>query len=74
MPYVMQSLLLLVSPTFLAASSYMTLGRLVRLLEADSYSLVDPKILAKGFVIGDVISSPVQSAGGIPWKLPQVLV
>ncbi|KAF5617307.1 Rta1 domain protein, partial [Fusarium tjaetaba] len=64
MPYVLQSLLLLLGPTMLAASIYMSLGRLIKSLEADSYSLVPIEFLTKTFVIGDVISFLAQSAGG----------
>ncbi|KAL7754593.1 hypothetical protein ACKLNR_002826 [Fusarium oxysporum f. sp. zingiberi] len=64
MPYVLQSLLLLLGPTMLAASIYMSLGRLIKSLEADSYSLVPIEYLTKTFVIGDVISFLAQSGGG----------
>ncbi|KAF5697381.1 RTM1-like protein [Fusarium globosum] len=64
MPYVLQSLLLLLGPTMLAASIYMSLGRLIKSLEADSYSLVPIEFLTKTFVIADVISFLAQSAGG----------
>lgn len=63
MPYVLQSLLLLLDPTMLAASIYMSLGRLIKSLEADSYSLVPIEFLTKTFVIGDVISFLAQSTG-----------
>ncbi|KAH7140987.1 RTA1 like protein-domain-containing protein [Dactylonectria macrodidyma] len=64
MPYVLQSLLLLLGPTLLAASIYMILGRLIRLLDADNYSLIRPQWLTKVFVLGDVISFLAQSGGG----------
>ncbi|KAF5979383.1 RTM1-like protein [Fusarium bulbicola] len=64
MPYVLQSLLLLLGPTMLAASIYMSLGRLIKSLEADDYSLVPIEFLTKTFVISDVISFLAQSAGG----------
>ncbi|KAJ9136813.1 Rta1 domain-containing protein [Pleurostoma richardsiae] len=64
MPYVIQSLLLLLGPTLLAASVYMTLGRLIILLEADSYAIIRPKRLTKFFVLGDVLSFLAQSGGG----------
>jgi hypothetical protein len=63
MPYAMQSLLLLLGPTMLAASIYMTLGRLIVFLDADFYSLVPIQNLTKVFVIGDVISFLAQSGG-----------
>ncbi|KAL2672696.1 hypothetical protein Neosp_013410 [[Neocosmospora] mangrovei] len=64
MPYAMQSLLLLLGPTMLAASIYMTLGRLIVFLDADFYSLVPIQNLTKVFVIGDVLSFLAQSGGG----------
>ncbi|KAF5007218.1 hypothetical protein FDECE_6452 [Fusarium decemcellulare] len=64
MPYAMQSLLLLLGPTLLAASIYMVLGRIIRLLDADSYSIIPPKWLTKFFVMGDVLSFFIQSGGG----------
>jgi hypothetical protein len=63
LPYIIQSLLLLLGPTFLAASVYMVLGQVVNTLEADSYSRVHPSILAKVFVLGDIISFLAQSGG-----------
>lgn len=62
-PYLVQSLLLLLGPTFYAASIYMILGRLIRLLEADSYSLIRTTWLTKFFLVGDVLSFMSQSAG-----------
>lgn len=41
----------------------MSLGRSIKSLEADSYSLVPIEFLTKTFVIGDVISFLAQSAG-----------
>ncbi|KAF5579173.1 rta1 domain protein [Fusarium subglutinans] len=64
MPYVLQSLLLLLGPTMLAASIYMSLGKLIKSLGADDYSLVPIEFLTNTFVIGDVISFLAQSAGG----------
>lgn len=42
----------------------MILGRLIRTLRADSYSLVPLRWLTKAFVIGDVVSFLTQSFGG----------
>ncbi|KAL7783449.1 RTA1 domain-containing protein [Trichoderma ceciliae] len=63
-PYILQSLTLLLGPTLLAASIYMTLGRLIRLLHADTYSLIRTRWLTKVFLFGDVSSFFMQSAGG----------
>ncbi|KAF3047758.1 hypothetical protein E8E12_011616 [Didymella heteroderae] len=63
-PYIMQSLLTLLGPTLYAASIYMVLGRLVRLLDAGSYSLIKPKWLTKFFLLGDILSFFGQGGGG----------
>ncbi|KAI1385129.1 RTA1 like protein [Hypoxylon trugodes] len=63
-PYIIQSILLLLGPTLFAASIYMILGRLVVLLEADSYSMISPRWLTKFFVLGDVLSFFAQGGGG----------
>ncbi|KAK5657986.1 hypothetical protein OQA88_2539 [Cercophora sp. LCS_1] len=63
-PYIMQSLLILLAPALFAASIYMILGRLIRLLEAEHLSVVRVKWLTKIFVAGDVMSFLAQSAGG----------
>ncbi|KOC12297.1 RTA1 domain protein [Aspergillus flavus AF70] len=63
-PYVGQSLLLLLAPALFAASVYMILGRIIRMLNAGSISLIRPSWLTKIFVTGDVLSFLVQSGGG----------
>ncbi|CAK7206053.1 hypothetical protein SEUCBS139899_008836 [Sporothrix eucalyptigena] len=63
-PYILQSLTLLLGPTLFAASVYMTLGRLIRYLQADQYSPIRTTWLTKVFVFGDVLSFLVQSGGG----------
>ncbi|OTA98451.1 hypothetical protein M426DRAFT_69791 [Hypoxylon sp. CI-4A] len=63
-PYIIQSILLLLGPTLFAASIYMILGRLVVLLEAESYSIIKPRWLTKFFVLGDVLSFFAQGGGG----------
>ncbi|GKU04484.1 rta1 protein [Fusarium langsethiae] len=63
-PYIIQSILLLLGPALLAASIYMVLGRLIRLLDADHLTVISPKWLTKVFVTGDVLSFLAQSAGG----------
>ena len=62
----MQALLILLAPPLLAASIYMVLGRLIRMLQAEKYSLVRIKWLTKVFVLGDVLSFLAQSAGKFP--------
>lgn len=63
MPYIMQSLLLLLGPSFFAASIYMVLGRIIRLTGGERHSLIRPSWLTKIFVVGDVLSFFVQSGG-----------
>lgn len=62
-PYIIQPLLLLLGPPFYAASIYMVLGRLIRLLEADKYSMVRLKWLTKIFLFGDIVSILAQGMG-----------
>ncbi|KAH0382968.1 putative C6 transcription factor, partial [Aureobasidium melanogenum] len=64
MPYILQSLFLLLAPTLFAASIYMELGRVLDLTEGESRSLIRRKLLTKIFVMGDVLSFLAQSAGG----------
>lgn len=62
-PYIIQALLLLLGPPFYAASIYMVLGRLIRLLDAEKYSMVRLKWLTKFFLLGDIASILGQGAG-----------
>jgi hypothetical protein len=64
MPYIIQSLFLLLAPIFFAASIYMELGRVLDLTEGESRSLIKRKRLTKIFVLGDILSFFAQSAGG----------
>ncbi|KAI7205560.1 hypothetical protein KC316_g177 [Hortaea werneckii] len=63
-PYVIQSLLTLLGPSFFAASIYMTLGRIIRLTDGERHSMIRSNWLTKIFVLGDVLSFFVQSGGG----------
>ncbi|ETN41569.1 uncharacterized protein HMPREF1541_03505 [Cyphellophora europaea CBS 101466] len=63
-PYVIQSLLILLAPILFAASIYMILGRLIRMVEGERYSMVRVKWLTKIFVSGDVLCFLMQSTGG----------
>jgi hypothetical protein len=62
-PYALQSLFILLGPSLFAASIYMILGRIIRLVEGDSNSLIRASRLTKIFVCGDVISFLIQSGG-----------
>lgn len=73
-PYIAQSLMLLLAPAFFAASIYMILGRIIRLLNGASCSLVRPSWLTKIFVTGDVLSFFIQSGGKTVLLPPQKLL
>ncbi|RYP93126.1 hypothetical protein DL770_000783 [Monosporascus sp. CRB-9-2] len=63
-PYVMQTILILVAAAMFAASIYMVLGRLVRLLQAEHLAFIPVRWTSKIFVTADVISILMQGAGG----------
>lgn len=60
----MQTTLLLLGPSLLAASIYMVLGRMIRIIGAEELSPIRVNWLTKIFVIGDVLSFLMQSSGG----------
>lgn len=62
-PYMLQTMLILLGPAFYAASIYMVLGRLIRLLGGEEYSLVRLKWLTKLFLLGDILSILAQGGG-----------
>ncbi|OCL13291.1 RTA1-domain-containing protein, partial [Glonium stellatum] len=59
--FIQQSVLLLVAPALFAASIYMTLGRIILLLDGEKYSVVKKRYLTKIFVAGDIFSFLLQS-------------
>ncbi|KAH6972944.1 RTA1 like protein-domain-containing protein [Ilyonectria sp. MPI-CAGE-AT-0026] len=63
-PYIIQSMLILLGPAFFAASIYMVLGRLIRNLDGQDYSLIRVNWLTKFFLLGDILSLFGQSGGG----------
>ncbi|KAJ8071191.1 hypothetical protein OCU04_001529 [Sclerotinia nivalis] len=63
-PYLIQTLLLLVAPALFAASIYMELSRIIILVNGESHALIKKKWLTKIFVIGDVLSFFIQGGGG----------
>jgi hypothetical protein len=64
MPYIIQSILILLAPILFAASIYMVLGRLIRRTDSASLSIIRPTLVTKIFVAGDVFSFFVQGGGG----------
>ncbi|KIW99503.1 uncharacterized protein Z518_11242 [Rhinocladiella mackenziei CBS 650.93] len=53
-PFIMQNLLILSSPPFLAATIYMTLGRIITALEAQRHALISTRWLTKIYVLIDI--------------------
>jgi hypothetical protein len=64
--YIWQTLLILLGPALMAASIYMVLGRLIRLLDGHKYALIRSTWMTKLFVSGDVLSFLAQGAGKSP--------
>jgi hypothetical protein len=62
--YIIQSLLILISPALFAASIYMVLGRIIALLDGERHSPIRQRWLTNQFVTGDCVSFLVQSMGG----------
>ncbi|KAK5370274.1 hypothetical protein LTR20_010595 [Exophiala xenobiotica] len=63
-PYIIQSILILVSPALFAATIYMTLSRAMRSTAATHLSIIKARWLTTFFVTGDVVSFFVQGGGG----------
>lgn len=63
-PFIMQSILLLVAPAWLAASIYMTLGRVIRSVHGERHSIIPTALLTRLFVLSDVVSFFAQATGG----------
>ncbi|KAH8198544.1 hypothetical protein TruAng_007276 [Truncatella angustata] len=63
-PYIIQTLLILIAPALFAASVYMILGRIIRLVDGEKYSVIPARWLTKIFVTLDVISFLMQGGGG----------
>jgi len=62
--YIMETLLLLLAPTFFAGSIYMTFTRILRLTNGQKHSLLPAKWLTKIFMSADVMSFLLQAFGG----------
>ncbi|PSN74959.1 RTA1 like protein [Corynespora cassiicola Philippines] len=63
MPYIIQSVLILLAPILFAASVYMILGRLMLRTGSTDLSLIRAKWVTKIFVTGDVLCFFIQSGG-----------
>ncbi|ETS73333.1 hypothetical protein PFICI_14938 [Pestalotiopsis fici W106-1] len=63
LPYIVQSIFILLPPILFAASIYMVLGRIIRATGGEQYSVIRPAILTKTFVWADVVAFCVQGGG-----------
>lgn len=63
MPYVVQSMYILLGPALFAASIYMILGRILLLTGGAVHSVIQPRWLTKTFVLGDMMCFAFQSGG-----------
>ncbi|PMD42094.1 RTA1-domain-containing protein [Hyaloscypha variabilis F] len=53
-PFILQNLLILVATPFLAASVYMSLGRIITSLDAQRYSVINMRWMTKIYVLVDI--------------------
>ncbi|KAL7907475.1 RTA1 like domain-containing protein [Trichoderma velutinum] len=63
-PYLVQTLFILLAPALFAASVYMSLGRIIELVDGEKYSIIRRTWLTKIFVCGDVICFLLLAGGG----------
>jgi hypothetical protein len=63
MPYIIQSILILLAPILFAASIYMILGRLVTRTNSAVHSIVRATWVTKIFVTGDIVCFLIQTGG-----------
>lgn len=64
LPYLLQTLFIILPPSLYAASIYMLYGRIVFLVDAADLSLIRPTWVTKVFVAGDAFSFLLQAGGG----------
>ncbi|KAI0789774.1 RTA1 like protein-domain-containing protein [Abortiporus biennis] len=62
--YIVEYLLVVLSPCGFIASNYVLLGRISRWLKCDKYLLIPAKKITLVFVISDVVTFLIQAAGG----------
>lgn len=63
MPYIIQSVFILLSPALFSASIYVILGRIVQLTDGDSHVMIKSRHITKTFVTGDLVCLFMQCAG-----------
>ncbi|KAK0653941.1 Protein RTM1 [Lasiodiplodia hormozganensis] len=62
-PFLLQLMLILASPPFLAATIYMTLGRVIRALDGEHHSIMRTKWVSKIYVLVDIACFGMQMYG-----------
>ncbi|KAF7550241.1 hypothetical protein G7Z17_g5849 [Cylindrodendrum hubeiense] len=62
-PYILQSIFLLLAPILFAASLYMTLSRVIRAVHGETCAMIAPRWLTRIFVAGDAFSFLIQASG-----------
>ncbi|KAL1948125.1 hypothetical protein VTO73DRAFT_12200 [Trametes versicolor] len=62
-PYMVQTVVLVISPTFLIGALFITFGKMCAHL-GQQYSRISPRLYARIFFTSDVVALLVQSAGG----------
>lgn len=63
MPYIIQSILILIAPILFAASVYMILGRLITRTNTGHLAVIRPQRVTKVFLAGDILCFFIQSGG-----------
>ncbi|OJJ08351.1 hypothetical protein ASPVEDRAFT_89577 [Aspergillus versicolor CBS 583.65] len=63
-PYILQSMFIILPPSLYAATIYMTYGRIVTYIGKPHLSTISPQKVTKVFVTGDVAAFLLQLAGG----------
>lgn len=63
MPFIIQNTYILLAPALFAATIYMTLGRVIKLIDGDKHSIIRGQKLTLIFLLGDVFCFVMQSVG-----------
>jgi hypothetical protein len=71
-PYIIQATFILIPPAFFAATIYMILARIIRMVEGDHLSVIKPQIVTKVFVTGDILSFLIQGSASGLWVHPSL--
>ncbi|KAJ6078659.1 hypothetical protein N7467_008412 [Penicillium canescens] len=64
MPFIIQSIFVLLAPTLFAAAVYMVLARIIRSVNGEKYSPIRINLVTKIFVTCDILTFFIQGGGG----------